>query len=53
METDGFSGKPAVGISNVGAVGGKACSDEGESCESGAICPFRISITDQAGSSPK
>ena len=43
FETDGFSGKPAVGRSNVGAVaGGKACSEAIGSFESGAMVPFLI-----------
>ena len=43
-DTEGFSGKPAVGSSNVGAVGGRACSEAIGSSESGAMMPFLISV---------
>ncbi|WP_433983383.1 hypothetical protein RBB78_19075 [Tunturiibacter empetritectus] len=36
-ETEGFSGRPAVGISGAGAVGGRACSAVTGFSEDGAM----------------
>jgi hypothetical protein len=51
-DTDGFSGNPTVGRSNVGAVGGNACSEVTGSSENGAMMPFSISFATESALVP-
>ena len=44
FETEGFSGKPAVGSSSAGAVGGNTGSEAIWSFERGAMMPFSLSF---------
>ena len=43
-DTEGFSGKPALGSSKAGAVGGSACSEVTGCSDDGAMMPFSISF---------